>query len=144
MASARKSTSPDPSGLKRLERGTSIFDLPIILDRSGEGFYPSPTPPRDPTSRTVGRSRQPRDQDASKTASKTLPRWIQNSMYFGMPRVSDFAPIWVRFGGLSWPIFEPFSTPVSATSSTWFLTRFSTFCRAMLQVKLGAKNKQKP
>ena len=65
-------------------------------------------------------------------------------MCFGMPLGSDFAPILVRFGGLSWPIFGQFSMPVSVFSSTWFLTRFSTFCRAMFQVKLKAKNEQKP
>ena len=34
--------------------------------------------------------------------------------------------------------------PGSVLSSAWFLTRFSTFCRAMFQVKLKAKNEQKP
>ena len=52
--------------------------------------------------------------------------------------------ILLRFGGLSWPIFGQFSMPVSVLSSTWFLTRFSTFYKAMFQVKLGAKNEQKP
>ena len=65
-------------------------------------------------------------------------------MHFGIPLGSDIGSLWVRFGGLSWPMFEPFSTPVSVLSSTWFLTRFSTFCRAMFQVKLKAKNEQKP